>query len=103
VDESSQIGVRAMHNLLTEAERAGTCILFLGDRAQTLAVSAGSGIALVARTVEAAEISKVVRQSDPQLRLVVEQLARVMSSPRWKRWPTATASSRQTVRLRPSK
>ena len=76
VDESSQIGVRAMHNLLTEAERAGTCILFLGDRAQTLAVSAGSGIALVARTVEAAEISKVVRQSDPQLRLVVEQLAR---------------------------
>lgn len=76
VDESSQIGVRAMHNLLTEIERAGTCILFLGDRAQTLAVSAGSGIALVARTVEAAEISKVVRQSDPQLRLVVEQLAR---------------------------
>lgn len=76
VDESSQIGVRAMHNLLTEAERAGTCILFLGDRAQTLAISAGSGIALVARTVEAAEISKVVRQSDPQLRLVVEQLAR---------------------------
>lgn len=76
VDESSQIGVRAMHNLMTEAERAGTCILFLGDRAQTLAVSAGSGIALVARTVEAAEISRVVRQSDPQLRLVVEQLAR---------------------------
>lgn len=76
VDESSQIGVRAMHDLLTEAERAGTCVLFLGDRAQTLAVSAGSGIELVARTVEAAEISKVVRQSDPQLRQVVEQLAR---------------------------
>ena len=76
VDESSQIGVRAMHNLLTEVERSGACALFLGDRAQTLAVSAGSGIELVARTVEAAEISKVVRQSDPQLRLVVEQLAR---------------------------
>jgi hypothetical protein len=37
---------------------------------------AGTGIELVARTVEATEISKIVRQSDPQLRLVVEQLAR---------------------------
>jgi ATP-dependent exoDNAse (exonuclease V) alpha subunit len=76
VDESSQIGVRAMHALLTEVERAKACVLFLGDRAQTLAVSAGCGIELVARTIEAAEISKVVRQSDPALRTVVEQLAR---------------------------
>lgn len=76
VDESSQIGVRAMHALLAEVERTNACVLFLGDRAQTLAVSAGSGIELVARTIEAAEISKVVRQSDPELRAVVEQLAK---------------------------
>jgi ATP-dependent exoDNAse (exonuclease V) alpha subunit len=76
VDESSQIGVRAMHALLTEVGRANACVLFLGDRAQTLAVSAGCGIELVARTVEVAEISKVVRQSDPELRAVVEQLAK---------------------------
>lgn len=75
VDESSQIGVRAMHALLTEVERSGGCVLFLGDRAQTLAVSAGCGIELVARTIEAAEISKVVRQSDAEMRVVVEQLA----------------------------
>jgi ATP-dependent exoDNAse (exonuclease V) alpha subunit len=76
VDEASQIGVRAMHALLTEVERTNACVQFLGDRAQTLAVSAGSGIELVARTIEAAENSKVVRQSDPELRAVVEQLAK---------------------------
>jgi hypothetical protein len=76
VDEASQIGIKAQHALLTEVERSGGCILYLGDRAQSLAVSAGSGIELVARTIEAAEISKVVRQSDPQLRTMVEQLAK---------------------------
>jgi conjugative relaxase-like TrwC/TraI family protein len=76
VDEASQIGIKAQHALLTEVERSGGVVLYLGDRAQTLAVSAGSGLALVARTIEAAEISKVVRQSDPQLRAMVEQLAK---------------------------
>ena len=76
VDESSQIGVRAMHALLTEVERTNASVLCLGDRAQTLAVPAGSGIDFVARTIEAAEISKIVRQSDPELRLMVEQLAK---------------------------
>jgi len=76
VDESSQIGVKSMHALLTEVERNGACVAFLGDRSQTIAISAGSGIELVARTVEAAEISKVVRQSDPELRAIVEQLAK---------------------------
>ncbi|MBQ8104390.1 MAG: relaxase domain-containing protein [Afipia sp.] len=75
VDESSQIGVRAMHTLLSEVEHSGACVGFLGDRRQVLAVSAGSGIELVARAVEAVEISKVVRQNDPQLRELVEQLA----------------------------
>jgi conjugative relaxase-like TrwC/TraI family protein len=75
VDESSQIGVRAMHELLSEVERSGACVGFLGDRRQVLAVSAGSGIEQVARAVEAVEISKVVRQNDPQLRELVEQLA----------------------------
>lgn len=76
VDESSQIGVRAMHALLTEVERTNASVLFLGDRAQTLAVPAGSGIGLVARIIEAAEITKIVRQSDPELRIMVEQLAK---------------------------
>ncbi|MDI4232484.1 AAA family ATPase [Bradyrhizobium sp. Arg237L] len=76
VDESSQIGVRAMHALLTEVKRTNASVLFLGDRAQTLAVPAGSGIDLVARTIEAAGISKIVRQSDPERRLMVEQLAK---------------------------
>jgi site-specific DNA recombinase len=64
VDESSQIGVLAMHTLLSEVERSGACVGFLGDRRQVLAVSAGSGIEQVARAVEAVEISKVVRQGD---------------------------------------
>jgi conjugative relaxase-like TrwC/TraI family protein len=76
VDESSQIGVKSMHALLTEVERSGACVAYLGDRSQTIAISAGSGIEIVARTVEAAEISKVVRQSDPELRAIVEQLAK---------------------------
>ena len=76
VDESSQVGVRSMHALLSEVERTGARVQFIGDRAQTIAVSAGGGIELVARAVEAAEISKVVRQTDPQLRAVVEQLAK---------------------------
>lgn len=62
VDESSQIGVRAMHALLTEVERTNASVLYLGDRVQTLAVPAGSGIDLIARTIEVAEISKIVRQ-----------------------------------------
>ncbi|SCB52097.1 AAA domain-containing protein [Bradyrhizobium shewense] len=57
-------------------ERTNASVLFLGDRAQTLAVPAGSGIDLVARTIEAAEISKIVRQRDPELRVMVEQLAK---------------------------
>jgi conjugative relaxase-like TrwC/TraI family protein len=76
VDESSQLGVRATHALLTEVERNNACLLFLADRAQTIAISAGSGIELVARAVEAAEISKVVRQKDAGLRKIVEQLAK---------------------------
>lgn len=76
VDESSQVGVRSMHALLSEVERTGARVQFIGDRAQTIAVSAGGGIELAARAVEAAEISKVVRQTDPQLRAIVEQLAK---------------------------
>lgn len=104
VDESSQIGVRAMHNLLTEAERAGTCILFLGDRAQTFSLS---------RPVRASRLSPAplrLRKSRKSFARATRNCAwwsnswrRATSSPRWKRWPTATASSRQTVRLRPSK
>lgn len=76
VDEASQIGVRAMHALLTEVERNHGAVAYVADRAQTIAISAGSGIELVARAIEAAEISKVVRQNDPELRMVVEQLAK---------------------------
>ena len=76
VDESSQISVRAMHALLTEVERTNAPVLYLGDRVQTLAVPAGLGIDLIARTIEVAEISKIVRQSDPELRVMVEQLAK---------------------------
>lgn len=76
VDEASQIGVRAMHALLSEVERNNGAVAYIADRAQTIAVSAGSGIELVARAVEAVEISKVVRQNDPELREVVEQLAK---------------------------
>jgi conjugative relaxase-like TrwC/TraI family protein len=75
VDESSQIGVRAMHALLCEVERGAASAVFLSDISQVVAVNAGSGIELVARTVEAAEITKIVRQSDPELRRMVELLA----------------------------
>jgi ATP-dependent exoDNAse (exonuclease V) alpha subunit len=76
VDECSQIGVKAMHALLTEIERTNSACLFLGDRSQNLSVTAGCGIELVARSIEAVEIAKVVRQSDPELRAMVEQLAK---------------------------
>ena len=75
VDESSQIGVRAMHALLSEVERRAASVVFLSDISQVAAVNAGSGIELVARAVEAADITKVVRQSDPELRRMVELLA----------------------------
>jgi conjugative relaxase-like TrwC/TraI family protein len=76
IDESSQIGVRSMSALLSEVERKDACALFLADLAQEIAISAGGGIELVARAVEAAEISKVVRQKDAGLRKIVEQLAK---------------------------
>ncbi|MGA0534081.1 MobF family relaxase [Hansschlegelia sp. KR7-227] len=76
VDETSQVGVKAMHALLAEVERGGGAVVFLGDRAQTLPVPAGFGLDLVARTTSSAQVTQVVRQTAPRLRALVEGLAR---------------------------
>ena len=78
LDEVSQVDVRAMHSLLREVKRVGgkASVLFLGDRSQVLPVNASSGISCVTRCIDAIEIAKVVRQTDPQLRQMVEGLAK---------------------------
>lgn len=76
VDEASQIGLRAMDALLREVESSGAAIVVLGDRGQTLPVAAGFGLDVVARATAPALVSRVVRQRNTTLRLVVEGLAR---------------------------
>lgn len=82
VDEAGQLGVRATHAILTEAlrhsepDRGKIKVILCGDAAQLKPIAAGAGIDLVRPSADGTALRRVVRQRDPAMRRVVEQLSR---------------------------
>lgn len=64
VDEAGLLSSRDMHGILDAARRAGAKVLLVGDRMQLQAIGAGSGLAIAARAVEAANVRTIVRQRE---------------------------------------
>lgn len=64
VDEAGLLSSRDMHSLLGAVERSGAKLLLVGDRNQLQAIGAGPGLSLVARAVEQARVSTIVRQQE---------------------------------------
>jgi conjugative relaxase-like TrwC/TraI family protein len=63
-DEAGLLSSRDMHALLRAVGKAGAKIILVGDRRQLQAIGAGPGLDLVARAVEAARVSNIVRQRE---------------------------------------
>ncbi|MDU6828968.1 MAG: MobF family relaxase, partial [Bradyrhizobium sp.] len=61
VDEAGLLSSRDMGALLDAVTNAGAKIILVGDRRQLQAIGAGPGLDLVARAVEAARVSNIVR------------------------------------------
>ena len=68
VDEAGLLSSRDMGALLDAVTNAGAKIILVGDRRQLQAIGAGPGLDLVARAVEAARVSNIVRQREPWAR-----------------------------------
>ncbi|MFC6446268.1 MobF family relaxase [Shinella zoogloeoides] len=64
VDEAGLLSSRDMHGLLDAASRSGAKVLLVGDRMQLQAIGAGSGLAIVARAIEVANVRTIVRQRE---------------------------------------
>jgi ATP-dependent exoDNAse (exonuclease V) alpha subunit len=76
LDESSLASTRQMHALLTRLEPDDR-LLLVGDVRQHYAVEAGRPFEqLQAAGMETAHLREIVRQTDPELRAVVQQLSR---------------------------
>lgn len=67
VDEAALLNSRDMHKLLTAVESSGAKLLLVGDRDQLQAIG-GPGLSLVARAVEQAKVSTIVRQKEAWVR-----------------------------------
>ncbi|MCX7321284.1 MAG: relaxase domain-containing protein [Hyphomicrobiales bacterium] len=63
-DEAGLLSSRDMHTLLGAVTKAGAKMILVGDRRQLQAIGAGPGLDLVARAVEAARVSNIVRQRE---------------------------------------
>lgn len=64
VDEAGLISSEDTHTLLTAVEKSGAKIILVGDRGQLQAIGGAGGLPLVARAVESANVSTIVRQRD---------------------------------------
>ena len=71
VDEAGLLSSREAHALLSEVERAQARVILVGDRRQLQAISAGPGLDLVVRSVEATRVDTIVRQRDAWARQAV--------------------------------
>lgn len=66
VDEAGMLGTRQMMALLSDVRKRGGMVVLVGDRGQLQPIEAGAPFASIADRAGRAEVSKVVRQSDPQ-------------------------------------
>lgn len=64
VDETSFVGDRQMHQLVSQAREAGARLIFSGDPAQFKAISAGNPFKLLEGKLDQYVIREIVRQSD---------------------------------------
>src|SRR5690606_15412621 len=62
------------HTLLAAVEKSGAKIILVGDRDQLQAIGGAGGLPLVARAVESANVSSIVRQHDAWARDAVTAL-----------------------------
>ncbi|MGJ4931565.1 MobF family relaxase [Bradyrhizobium sp. HKCCYLS2038] len=78
VDEAGQLGVKMTHAILGEALRCGNGpkVILCGDSAQLKPIAASAGLEILRYSAEEATLKTVVRQRDPAMRHVVEQLSR---------------------------
>ena len=76
VDESSMVSTKQMHSFM-EGLKENDRVLLVGDTRQHEAVEAGRPYAQLQEAgMRTAHLDKVIRQNDPALKQVVEQLAR---------------------------
>src|SRR5512135_1295735 len=75
VDEAGMIGTRALHRLMTEADRAGLRLVLVGDAKQLQSIDAGGGFAGLSKRLGFAELKEITRQRDPEDRHAVRDFA----------------------------
>ena len=76
VDESSMASTKQLHTFV-ERLGANDRVLFVGDTRQHEAVEAGRPYAQLQEAgMKTAKLDEIIRQKDPALKAVVEQLAR---------------------------
>ena len=74
VDEAGLINSEDTHTLLQAAEDSGAKVVLVGDRDQLQAIGGAGGLPLVARAVENASVSTIVRQYEAWARDAVTAL-----------------------------
>jgi conjugative relaxase-like TrwC/TraI family protein len=71
VDESGLINSEDTHTLLQAVETSGAKVILVGDRDQLQAIGGAAGLSLVARAVENAHVTTIVRQKEAWARNAV--------------------------------
>lgn len=74
VDEAGLISSEDTHTLLQAVEKSGAKVVLVGDRNQLQAIGGAGGLPLVARAVESASVSTIVRQHEAWARDAVTAL-----------------------------
>ena len=74
VDEAGLLSSEDTHTLLEAVEQSGAKVILVGDRDQLQAIGGAGGLPLVARAVENASISTIVRQREAWARDAVTSL-----------------------------
>lgn len=74
VDEAGLLCSEDTHTLLRAVEKSGAKIILVGDRDQLQAIGGAGGLPLVARAVESASVSTIVRQHEVWARDAVAAL-----------------------------
>lgn len=81
LDEAGLLSTRQMHAVLVAAQAGGSKIILTGDQRQLQAIGAGSGLAIIAETVNGARVDTNRRQKEAWARIAVSQLARCEAEP----------------------
>ena len=81
LDEAGLLSTRQMHAVLTAAQAGGSKVILAGDQRQLQAIGAGSGLAIVAETINGIRVDVNRRQKEAWARNAVSQLARGEAEP----------------------